>query len=65
MKMDDGKKKDAVKQGSEADGGRQQLIEDAVSVHRAQQEVLSELDEESREKLTAMAETVMPPPTKH
>ena len=38
------------------------LIAEAVSLHRSQQGVLSELDEESRQKLQKLAEKMMPKP---
>ena len=41
---------------------RKALIEEAVSLHRSQQGVLSELDEESRQKLQKLAEKMMPKP---
>jgi len=41
---------------------RKALIAEAVSLHRAQQDVLSELDDESRERLKKMAEKLMPKP---
>ena len=45
---------------------RKALIEEAVSLHRSQQGVLSELDEESRQKLQKLAEKMMPkPPNKN
>ena len=71
--MDD--MKDASAAGSEnpkratvtyagSDGDRQALIAEAVSLHRSKQDVLSELDDESRKKLSAMAEKIMPVPGK-
>ncbi len=41
---------------------RKALIAEAVSLHRLQQGVLSELDEESRQKLQKLAEKMMPKP---
>lgn len=46
---------------------RQALIANAMRVHRAKQQILAELDDESRAKLVAMAITTLlnqgPPPT--
>ena len=41
---------------------RKALIAEAVFLHRAQQDALSELDDESRKKLKKMAEKMMPKP---
>ena len=41
---------------------REALIAEAVSLHRAQQDALSELDDESRKKLKKLAEKMMPKP---
>ena len=41
---------------------RETLIAEAVSLHRAQQDALSELDDESRKKLKKLAEKMMPKP---
>ena len=49
---------------AERDAGRQDLITNAVSLHRSRQEVLAELDDESRKKLLEMAETMLPIPGK-
>lgn len=40
--------------------GRQGLIAHAVALHRSRQEVLAGLDDESRKKLSEMAETMLP-----
>lgn len=47
-----------------SDGGRQALIAKAVSLHRSKQDVLAGLDDASRRKLSAMAEQMMPDPSK-
>ena len=39
---------------------RKALIAEAVSLHRKRQDVLSKLDEASREKLTLMAQRILP-----
>ena len=41
---------------------RKALIAEAVSLHRKRQDVLSDLDESSREKLTLMAQRMLPAP---
>tara|TARA_B100000676_G_C18077037_1_gene848355 strand:+ start:1204 stop:1497 length:294 start_codon:yes stop_codon:yes gene_type:complete len=41
---------------------RKALIAEAVFLHRAQQDALSELDDESRKKLKKMAEKMLPKP---
>lgn len=41
---------------------RKALIAEAVSLHRKRQDVLSELDDASREKLTKMAQRMLPAP---
>ena len=41
---------------------RKALIAEAVSLHRKRQDVLSDLDEVSREKLTLMAQRMLPAP---
>ena len=56
--------KRAVGAYAERDAGRQDLIANAVSLHRSRQEVLAELDDESRKKLSEMAETMLPIPGK-
>lgn len=49
---------------ADQDAGRQDLIANAVSLHRSRQEVLATLDDESRKKLSEMAETMLPLPDK-
>ena len=56
--------KRAIGAYAEQDAGRQDLIANAVSLHRSRQEVLAELDDESRKKLSEMAETMLPIPGK-
>jgi hypothetical protein len=56
--------KRAIGAYAERDAGRQDLIANAVSLHRSRQEVLAELDDESRKKLSEMAETMLPIPNK-
>jgi hypothetical protein len=56
--------KRAIGAYAERDAGRQDLIANAVSLHRSRQEVLAELDDESRKKLSEMAETMLPIPGK-
>ncbi|MBT5498525.1 MAG: hypothetical protein HOK54_22540 [Alphaproteobacteria bacterium] len=56
--------KRAIGAYAERDAGRQDLIANAVSLHRSRQEVLAELDNESRKKLSEMAETMLPIPNK-
>ena len=56
--------KQAIGAYAEQDAGRQDLIANAVSLHRSRQEVLAELDDESRKKLSEMAETMLPIPGK-
>ena len=43
---------------------RKALIEEAISLHRQHQDVLSELDDESREKLAMIARHMLPDPEK-
>lgn len=43
-------------------GSRQELIAQAVSLHREKQDVLAKLDDKSRRKLAAMAHRMMSPP---
>ena len=52
--------KRAIRAETEQDAGRQGLIAHAVALHRSRQEVLAELDDESRKKLSEMAETMLP-----
>lgn len=59
------KTKRALAAYEDRDSGRKDLIANAVSLHRSRQEVLSELDEESRRKLSEMAQTMMPVPQKN
>lgn len=56
--------KRAIGAYAERDASRQDLIANAVSLHRSRQEVLAELDDESRKKLSEMAETMLPIPGK-
>ena len=56
--------KRAIGTYAERDAGRQDLITNAVLLHRSRQEVLAELDDESRKKLLEMAETMLPIPGK-
>jgi hypothetical protein len=56
--------KRAIGAYSEGDAGRQDLIANAVSLHRSRQEVLAGLDDESRKKLSEMAKTMLPIPDK-
>jgi hypothetical protein len=44
----------------DAEGGRQKLIAEALSTHRKKQSVLSDLDDETRRKLAATAEKLLP-----
>lgn len=66
MKEDSGEQRATAKRATVAyagsDGGRQALIAKAVSLHRSKQDVLADLDDESRRKLSKMAETMMPVP---
>jgi hypothetical protein len=52
--------KRAIGADAEQDAGRQGLIAHAVALHRSRQEVLAGLDDESRKKLSEMAETMLP-----
>ena len=52
--------KRAIGADTEQDAGRQGLIAHAVALHRSRQEVLAGLDDESRKKLSEMAETMLP-----
>lgn len=56
--------KRAIGAHAERDASRQDLIANAVSLHRSRQEVLAELDDESRKKLSEMAKTMLPIPGK-
>ncbi len=44
------------------DTPRQQLIAEAMTVHRAKQSVLGELDENQRRRLAAAARAILSPP---
>jgi len=56
--------KHAIGAYAEQDEVRQNLIANAVALHRSRQEVLAGLDDESRKKLSEMAENMLPIPDK-
>ncbi|MBO88638.1 MAG: hypothetical protein CMP14_03880 [Rickettsiales bacterium] len=56
------KPKTEIAEKSREGKSRKALIAEAVFLHRAQQDALSELDDESRKKLKKMAEKMMPKP---